>query len=78
MAQAISKHFQNSLICENCRSMAFATDCKDKGKNAVYFMDSEIAELLKDVDIVSRFIMYTDGPSSEFKNRCINHHEGTG
>ena len=28
---------------QNCRSMAFATDCKDKGKNAVYFNFSEIA-----------------------------------
>jgi hypothetical protein len=52
-----------------CQSLVFATDHKDKGKNAVYTFLKKIADMLKDHDIGQKLILYTDGPASEFKNR---------
>ena len=52
-----------------CKSLLYATDCSDKSKNSVITFMMKIAESLKGSDIGDSFILYTDGPSSEFKNK---------
>ncbi|KAK3770821.1 hypothetical protein RRG08_036422 [Elysia crispata] len=52
-----------------CRSLLFATNHNDKGKNAVLTFLRKVVEGLKHSDVGDCFILYTDGPSSEFKNK---------
>ena len=53
-----------------CKSFLVVTDSNDKGKGSIYAFLHEIMKKTKSLFKDSKyFVFYTDGPSSEFKNR---------
>lgn len=55
---------------EPCKSFLVVTDSQDKGKDAVYTFMLKLASFI-DFKEGDDFIIYTDGPSSEFKNKYM-------
>ncbi|CAL4130964.1 unnamed protein product [Meganyctiphanes norvegica] len=66
--------FTAALYSSNlpCNSFLVVTDSKDKGKNSVFTFINKIIDQLPNFNSNEKLIIYTDGPSSEFKNKfCV-------
>jgi IS1 family transposase len=55
-----------------CQSFLVVSDCQTKGKDAVYtFLHRIISQFEQQLEHNDSLIIYTDGPSSEFKNKFM-------
>ena len=59
--------YSKSLVCE---PFLIITDSQDKGKNSVFTFINALTDYIQ-FEKGDMLIIYTDGPSSEFKNRYI-------
>ena len=53
-----------------CQPLLIITDSQDKGKNSVFTFINALTDYIQ-FEKGDMLIIYTDGPSSEFKNRFI-------
>ena len=56
---------------KKCESFLCVSDSQDKGKCATYTNLLKLAHAIKDKDLGKHLVLYSDGPSSEFKNRFV-------
>ena len=65
--------FTAALYSNNlpCKSFLIVTNSQDKGKDSVFVFVNKLINLLPNFSDNEKLIIYTDGPSNEFKNRFI-------
>ena len=56
---------------EKCRSYLVVTHSQDKGKDSVYVFMMKLIKLFPSLGSNAKLVIYTDGPSSEFKNKFM-------
>ena len=56
---------------EKCRSYLVVTDSQDKGKDSAYVFMMKLIKLFPSLGSNAKLVIYTDGPSSEFKNKFM-------
>lgn len=65
--------FTAAVFCgENCKTYVICSDTKNKDKDTIFvFLDFFYSEIIKETPGISEEVIWSDGPSSEFKNKFM-------
>lgn len=65
--------FTAAVFCgENCKTYVICSDTKNKDKDTIFvFLDFFYREIIKENPEISEEVIWSDGPSSEFKNKYM-------